>query len=204
MLVLPFGIGIARQLWVGQLIILEVVLVSALRNLGLLLATLSHRPTLARLAAMVSLFLALVSSSMSDSPTLEWTVGIYAANGGVWLVLANWSRIRIPVTSQEQRRSPFVTLALALGFVGLVVAMASVGPVRATTTLASLIPSSGGTDWDMPDARGGVKDGANELKGSDSFGGVIPTAASRATSRGSWHPPLHIESGWNVTPARRF
>ena len=42
----------------------EVTLMAALRNLGLGLAAMAHRPVYSRLSALVSLFLATVASSL--------------------------------------------------------------------------------------------------------------------------------------------
>ncbi len=163
---LPFVVEAGRLARVGRAEPLEVVMISALRNLGLGLAVLSRRPAFARLAALVSLFLVLVASSQAEGTALLWALGTYAAVGCLWLVLASWGGLRLP-TSNDRRRFPIATPALALGFVALVVAVAAVGPTRAATALAGLMPSSGGTVWDNPDARGGVNDGEDEVKGSE-------------------------------------
>ncbi len=163
----PFILGAIRLAWSGRAEPMEVVLVSALRNLGLGLAAMASRPAFARLAALVSLFLALVASSMADGPAVLATLGAYALVGGVWLVLAYWRGLRLPARPGDGRHYPIATLLPAMILVGLVMAVAAVGPARAATILAGWMPSSGGTEWDNPDARGGVNDGDNEVKGSE-------------------------------------
>ena len=167
LLALPFAIEGIRLAWSGRTETLEIVLLAALRNLGLGLAVLARRPAFARLAALVSLFLVLVASSLADGTAVLGSLGLYAVVGALWLTLSNWRRLRLPDTRDGPRRFPAATLILALGLVGAAVAIAAVGPTRAATVLAGLMPSSGGTDWDNPDARGGVNDGENEVKGSE-------------------------------------
>lgn len=163
----PFAVEAGHLIWSGQAEMMEIVLLSALRNLGLGLAVLASRPAFARLAALVSLFLVLVASSLAEGTAVLGTLGLYAAFGGLWLVLTYWRGLRLPVASDDRRRFPFVALLLVVGLVGLVVAVTAVGPTRAAIVLVGLMPSSGGTSWDNPDARGGVNDGENEAKGSE-------------------------------------
>ena len=65
------------------------------------------------------------------------------------------------------RRLPLAGAAWVLAVVGAVAAVAAVGPSRAATVLAALVPTSGGTDWSDPDARSGVGDGDNEVAASE-------------------------------------
>jgi transglutaminase-like putative cysteine protease len=56
------------------------------------------------------------------------------------------------------------------GVAGVAVALATtlmVGPADAMLELAGLMPTSGGTLWNDPDARGGVNDGDNEVAASE-------------------------------------
>ena len=61
---LPFANEAARLVLTGRSAMAEVTLLSALRNLGLGLAAMAHRPVYARLSALVSLFLVTVASSV--------------------------------------------------------------------------------------------------------------------------------------------
>jgi transglutaminase-like putative cysteine protease len=65
------------------------------------------------------------------------------------------------------RRLPLAGAAWVLAVVGVLAAVAAVGPSRAATALAGLVPTSGGTDWSDPDARSGVGDGDNEVSASE-------------------------------------
>ncbi len=164
---LPLAIEAARLAIWGRAEAMEIVLLSALRNLVLGLAVLASRPAFTRLAAFASLFLILVSTSLADGPIAIVIVSVYAAVGGLWLVLTYWRGLQIVIVADGQRRFPLASLLLATGLVGLVVLIAAMGPARVATALVGLVPSSGGTSWDNPDARGGVNDGENEAKGSE-------------------------------------
>ncbi|MFO0888146.1 MAG: transglutaminase-like domain-containing protein [Isosphaeraceae bacterium] len=163
----PFAAEAARLARYGRPGPLEIVLISALRNLGLGLAFLSDRAGFARLAALVSLFLMLAASSVADGPLVLGLLSVYAAVGSLWLALAYWRAMDFRGGPEQRRRLPLGSLTLALGLIGIVGAFAAVGPTRAAMALAALVPSSGGTDQDDPDARGGVGDGDNEVRGSE-------------------------------------
>jgi hypothetical protein len=201
----PFAIEAGRLAWSGRAETMEIVLLSSLRNLGLGLAVLASRPTFARLAALVSLFLVLVSSSLAEGTVVLGTLGVYAVVGGLWLVLAYWRGLRLPPTPDGRRRFPFATLLLAVVLVGLVVAVAAVGPTRVATALAGLMPSSGGTDWDNPDARGGVNDGENEAKGSEKPQsiGFADTDAYLDSDRPSLYDAFNDMYGEPIKPKQR-
>jgi len=164
---LPFASEAARLAWSGRAATMELVLIAALRNLGLGLAALARRPAFARLAALVSLFLVLVSASLAGGPAVLGLLGLYAGVGSLWLVLAYWQGLHLPHTPEGGPRVPRVALLFIGGLVGLVAAVAAVGPSRAATVLAGLVPSSGGTSWNDPEARSGVNDGENEVNGSE-------------------------------------
>jgi len=87
LLILPFVEAPICYAWSGRGSTLELVLIASLRNLGLGLAALSHRLVFARLAALVSLFLALIASSMGDGWLVLATVGAYSVVGTAWLML---------------------------------------------------------------------------------------------------------------------
>jgi protein-glutamine gamma-glutamyltransferase len=165
--VAPLALAAGRAAWSGRPGPLELTLLSSLRNLSLGLAAASHHRSLAKLAAMASLFLILVSASTADGPFVVGAMGLYAIVGGAWLVLGHWRGLRLTHGDGESRRFPAIPLLGAFAFVGLAVAVAAAGPTRAAVALAGFFPSSGGTSWDDPDARGGVGDGDNEVKGAE-------------------------------------
>jgi hypothetical protein len=163
---MPFAIQFGRVAWLGHGMPLELVLLTALRNLCLGLGVLSFLKVGSRLAAIVSLFLVSVGSALGEGQVIIVLVGVYAVVGTLWLMLGYWGRLRIHSDTKE-RRLPSTTIAWVLGVIGLVCAAAVVGPTRAATFLAGLVPSSGGTQWDDPDARSGVNDGENEVSGTE-------------------------------------
>ena len=142
-----------------------------LRNLGLGLAALGHWSPATPLAVLASLFLDLIAAALGDDPVVLALVGVFSLAGTLWLVDAHWSRLPwaviTPVGRRATRRRPVGALILTLGIIGLAVAVAAAGPTWAATVLAGLIPSSGGSDSNDPDARGGVNDGDNEVSASE-------------------------------------
>ena len=169
LLILPLAGQPVVAAWFGHGLPLEAVLMAALRNLGLGLATLAHRSLFARLAALVSLFLILIASALEDGPLVLGAVGLYAVAGVVWLMLAHWERLAPSLIKSQGRRSrrPLATMCVwAAVFAGLVVGAVAVGPSTAATVLAEWVSSSGGTGENDPDARSGVNDGDNEVAAS--------------------------------------
>ncbi|MGE3818105.1 MAG: transglutaminase domain-containing protein [Isosphaeraceae bacterium] len=164
---LPFLAEGIRLLRVGHAQMLELVLLAVLRNLGLGLAVLARSLSFRRLAALVSLFLILVASPVAEGPVVLGILGAYAFAGSLWLMLAYWRGLPRSITAGHPRRLPVLTPLVILAIVGGAVAFAAIGPTRAAAVLAGLLPSSGGTYREDPDARGGVNDGENEVKGSD-------------------------------------
>ncbi|WP_165249970.1 transglutaminase-like domain-containing protein [Paludisphaera soli] len=162
----PTFLAIFRAAWTGRPGPMELALLASLRNLTLGLAAMSHRGPFARLAALTSLFLILASSSKAEGPLVVGLVAGYSVAGAVWLVLLDWRGCLTPVGPAGRRPSPALAIVSAFSMIGLGVAVVAAGPTRVAVALAGLFPSSGGTDWDDPDALGGVNDGANEVKGS--------------------------------------
>ena len=146
---------------------LEVVVLSAVRNLGLGLATVSHRTTYARLAAVVSLFLILVAASLSEGMADRRAARPLRGRRDV---LAD-DRLLEPrrglVGGSVVGGCPRRRLAVVAGVVVALAATLTFGPAEAVLVLAGMMPTSGGTLWNDPDARGGVNDGDNEVAASE-------------------------------------
>ena len=146
---------------------LEVVLLASLRNLNLGLAALGHRPSSSRLAAIVSLFLILVASSMGEGALVLLAVGAYSVAGALWLTFAYWERLMLVAREDQRSNPPALAMIAWATLVAVLVGIAvAVGPSRAATILGELVPSSGGTGANAPDAQGGVNDGDNEVAAS--------------------------------------
>lgn len=164
--VLPFVGRLGHQMGAGRGLMLELILVAALRNLGLGLGVLAYRPACARLGAIISLFLALVSASLGDAVLVIALLGAYAVAATSWLMLVYWTGLGLVMSDDRSKGLPWS----ATGWVFVIVmlcAVAAVGPSRAATALAGLIPTSGGTDGKDSEARGGVNDGDNEVSASE-------------------------------------
>ncbi|WP_422922987.1 transglutaminase-like domain-containing protein [Singulisphaera sp. PoT] len=168
--VLPFGIEFGHGMSSGWTTTLEYILIAALRNLGLGLAAFSHRPAHARLSALVSLFLVTVASAVGGEGGLAVLApaGGFAMAGMGWLMLVYWTGLPIrPVAGPAAVRHSLTSAAWMLTAAGLIAAVAAVGPTRAATALIGLVPTSGGTGENDPNARSGVNDGDNEVDASE-------------------------------------
>ena len=167
---LPFACAGARLVLTGRCAMPEVTLLAALRNLGLGLAATADRPVYARLSALVSLFLVTVALPLGGDAgaAVLAPVGGFAVAGTLWLMLVYWNGLG-PVVGPgyTARRFALSGAAWMLGVVMILAAITTVGPSRAATALAGLMPTSGGTDWSDPDARSGVGDGDNEVSASE-------------------------------------
>ncbi len=167
---LPFVGAAARFAAGGRGALVELLLMAALRNLGLGLAAMAHRRVYARLSAVVSLFLVTMASSVGGDagPAVLAPIGGFAVAGTLWLMLVYWTALGLGSgAGPASRRLPLAGAAWVLGIVGMLAAVAAVGPSRAATALAGLVPTSGGTDWSDPDARSGVGDGDHEVSASE-------------------------------------
>jgi transglutaminase-like putative cysteine protease len=150
---------------------LELVLLAALRNLGLGLAAMRSRSGCARLAGLVSLFTVLAAIVLSEHPLLPMLLGVYVAVGAAWLMLTHWSSAassgggsvrRVPIAGVSAVLLAAVAVAGAQGF----------GSGWTVRTLGEWLPSSGGTGEANANARDGVGDGLDSAGGenADSIG----------------------------------
>jgi hypothetical protein len=163
---LPFAVAAGRQVFSGHHPILEDVLISAVMNLGLGLATLSHRTACARLSALITLFLVLIGASLGDGPLLRTLTGLYVVAGTIWLLLNYWNHVAFGTVDRGKPRLPASALGCVVGVIVVLGAVVAVGPTRVAVVLAGLTPTSGGTSWSDPEARSGVNDGDNEVSAS--------------------------------------
>ncbi len=144
----------------------ELKMLSAFRNLGLALATLSMRPLFLRLAGLISLFLVLFSACLTQASWIALVIGCYSGLGGLWLMLVYWQGLR---GNSAARKLVFpwtavLFLMLVLGGVGAAV---TIGTSSSTRLLWELMPTSGGTSWFDPNARSGVGNGDDEVAGDN-------------------------------------
>lgn len=165
-LIAPFLSDVVRVARYGRGQMVEILLLSTVRNLALGLAALADRVHFARLSALSSLFLISVSSAMVEGAQMILIVSLYATAGCLWLMLFYWGRLRLP-GSPGGFPLPLGSVGFLLVVLATVLGTAAIGPSRAATILAGLMPTSGGTWWDDPEARGGVNDGDNEVSASE-------------------------------------
>lgn len=199
---LPLAINAGRWLVTGRYVMPEIALLACLRNLGLGLAVMVHRPTYARLSALVSLFLVTVASPVGGEGgfAVLAPVGGFAVAGTLWLMLAYWKAFGLTAAA----RFPASGVTWVLGIVALVAAVVAVGPSRAATALAGLVPASGGTEWSDPDARSGVGDGDHEVSASEhpQSVGFTESAVYLETDRPSLYDAFSESYGEPFKPKR--
>ena len=167
---LPFAWETGRLVFAGRAAMAEVTLMTALRNLGLGLAAMAHQPVYSRLSALVSLFLATVASSLGGDGGMAVLapLGGFGFSGMLWLLLVYWEGLGLKMNARADARSlPISAGALVLLIVTVPAGVMAIGPSRAATALAGLLPTSGGSDWNDLDARSGVGDGDNEVRASE-------------------------------------
>ena len=150
---------------------LELVLLAALRNIGLGLAAVRSLPGCARLAGLVSLFTILAAILLSDHPLLPVLLGVYVAAGATWLMAMHWSSAAPPAGSPP-RRFPFAGMVAVLMAAAAVAGAQSLGSGWTVHTLGEWLLSSGGSRGAHANARDGVGDGLDSAGGenADSIG----------------------------------
>ncbi|MBO0697044.1 MAG: transglutaminase domain-containing protein [Zavarzinella sp.] len=182
----PFAVEPLRRKWTGDGYPLELQMVFGLRNVGLGLAACGGWFLCMRLACVVSLFLTLFATAMTNHPAVLVILGLYTATGSAWLLLVYWTGLKavfvapekaVAVEVQPGREGlPWVALCLLALAVGGGLALALIGPKRAAFALGELMPTSGGTGETDPFARYGVGDGPEETAGDDArAAGMVET-----------------------------
>ena len=163
---LPYLVGLVSH----RRIMPEIALLSGLRNAGLGLAAMSHHAASARLAVLVSFFVTAVSSSLGGDAGVAVLAPVlaFAVLGAFWLTWVYWNSLELRAERGVRGlHFPVTGLIWVLMFVLTLGGIAVIGPGRAATALAGLVPTSGGTEESDPDARSGVGDGENEVAGSE-------------------------------------
>ena len=180
---------------------------TALRNVGLGLAAMVHRRAYTRLSAPVSLFLATVSSSVGGDAGQAVLLPLsgFGVSGILWLIMVYWEGLGPKLNMPAGARVPLAGAGWALAIVALVVAIGLLGPSRAATTLAALVPTSGGIDWSDPDARSGVGDGDNEVAASErpESVGFTESELCLETDRPSLYDAFNETYGQPLKPKKR-
>lgn len=152
-------------------------MVFGLRNMGLVLVACGGWLLCLRVSCVISLFLTLFASVMTESPAVKVLLVVYALTGGLWLLLTHWHGLQraFVLPSQQlttqmlgpRERLPLWRLGLlavlALGSVALI----GFGPRQLQARLGELLPTSGGTGAADRFARAGFGDGPEEMAGNN-------------------------------------
>lgn len=173
----PFGWDAALRSWLNDGLALELQMVQALRNMGYVLAACACWHGCARLACVVSLFLMLFASVMTEHRAVQLVLVLYSLTGGAWLLLTYWFGLQHSFKGTQhttlidlpspQTRWPWgrsvLFGSLLVGASTLVV----VGPKQVTHKLGEWLPTSGGTGATDLFARSGLGDGPEEVAGDN-------------------------------------
>ena len=180
---------------------------TALRNVGLGLAAMVHRRAYTRLSALVSLFLATVSSSVGGDAGQAVLLPLsgFGVSGMLWLIMVYWEGLgpklnmpgRLAGSSCGSRPGHWRSLRWSWRSGSWVLA----GGDRA----AALVPTSGGIDWSDPDARSGVGDGDNEVAASErpESVGFTESELYLETDRPSLYDAFNETYGQPLKPKKR-
>lgn len=144
---------------------LEMQMLISFRNASLVLAIFATNQLHCRVAALMSLFLLLFSSTLALNNYVVVLLCLYCAIGCTWLMSYYWYtipgqevavRFCVPWTF-------LATVALLMSSVGLVTFL----PEKSYAILMELMPTSGGTSQFDPNSRGGVGDGEEDVAGEN-------------------------------------
>ncbi len=152
---------------------LELLLLTGFRNVVLVLAAFSHRPSCQRMCCSLSTFLTIFASALSTQLWLHGLVVVFAIVGIWWLMGTYWETLQDRLAASSEKELPrrwWIALPL------MVLVMLIGLPVAATQThaLRGFMPSSGGTGWYDPNARSGVGDGDALVAGTDNIQSFAP------------------------------
>ena len=127
----PFAWGACQLVLGGRAPMAEVALMTALRNVGLGLAAMVHRRAYTRLSALVSLFLATVSSSVGGDAGQAVLLPLsgFGVSGILWLIMVYWEGLGPKLNMPAGARVPLAGAGWALAIVALVVAIGLLGPI---------------------------------------------------------------------------
>ncbi len=155
---------------------LEMLLLTGMELSAVVLAVFSHVPRLGGTAVLLSSFLLLCATTMSNDRQSLLLAG-YGMLGLWWLMGAYWDRLAGAfVASNVERRIPVrISVIGSTGTALLLLATLISTTGVSAVALHGFMPTSGGTRWHDPHARSGVGDGDAMVAARDeamSFGPV--------------------------------
>jgi len=156
---------------------LEMQLLTGLLLVAVVLAVFSQAPRMGGMAVLLSSFLLLFATTMTNDRLSLVLAGVYGMLGLWWLMGAYWDRLAGAfVASKVERRVPVrVSVIGGTGVVLLLLAALISTTGMSAVALRGFMPTSGGTRWHDPQARSGVGDGDAMVAAKDealSFGPV--------------------------------
>ena len=147
---------------------MEQLLLVLIRNALLGLLVFGHDDACRRVACSLSLFLTIFASTLSSRLWLQVFLAFFAILGIFWLCGHHWERLRGRlVASSSIRRSRstrIVSLVIPLALI-FVLPMTGIS----TRALPGFMPSSGGQEWSLETAQGGVGDGDALVAGTENI-----------------------------------
>ena len=144
----------------------ELVLLMFTRDAALAAVALGGNPVCLRLSGGLSLAAVLFASVLTEQRLMSPLLAAFSLLGSYWLILLYWSLIEVKLLEGRSGRPPVLAIAVGGLLVGLTTVLI-VGPRQTLGVLAELVGTSGGTRFTDPNARGGVGDGPNLVRGEE-------------------------------------
>ena len=170
----PFAIELCvRSSSSESMLPLELLLLSAFRNIVLATAVFVHRIDCQHVCCSLSLFLVIFSTSLSTNRGMPLFLLLFATAGMAWLISSNhpFAKSSHFITTQ-QRRDHYRKIGWLLALIPFILAI----PITATQpqVLSGFMPSSGGTNSYNQLSRSGVGDGDDLIAGTDNIQSFAP------------------------------
>ena len=155
----------------------EILMLLCVQVAAMVLAMVSQRRRWSGLSVTLSAALLLFSMTMSTQPVVFFVAGLYGVVGLWWLMVVYWERLQVAfVPSHVEQCVPVRSAVVGVSALVVLVLAGFVGSVGASTyVLKGFLPTSGGDQWNDPNARSGVGDGDAMVAAKDnalSFGPV--------------------------------
>lgn len=165
---LPLPIEVIQHALWGSGHPLEVLLLAGFRNLACGLAVISYLPVYNRVCGVISLFLMIFASCITDELFVHVLVVTYALFGVCWLMGQYWDSLRGRLAGDSsQHRFPRRILLTIPILLAVLVCLIPFAAPRVASALPGFMPTSGGDQWSDPNARSGVNDGEGLVPATD-------------------------------------
>ncbi len=161
-----WGADLCRELWLSNGLPLELLMVLLIRNAALSAIALGRNGICLRISGGLSLAAMLFASILTEHRLVYPLLTLYALLGSYWLILLYWSMIEVRLLEGRSGRPPVLAILVWGLLVGLLTILVT-GPRQTLGALAELLNTSGGTTQADANARSGVGDGDNLVKGID-------------------------------------